>query len=86
MVAQHSSIVTGAVLTAELAVGKISPMRPVAQCSFSEVDNFSLALAVYISDIASVASVLGSFGSPFFMHVTGDPRGNSFRDATLLAQ
>ena len=35
--------------------------------SFSRADNSFSAGGVYMSDIASVASVLGSFGSPSFL-------------------
>jgi len=35
--------------------------------SFSRADNSFSAEGVYMSDIASVASVLGSFGSPSFL-------------------
>ena len=37
----------------------------------TEADNFSESAGVYVSDIASVASVKGSFGSPLFVLRSG---------------
>src|SRR5712692_11638176 len=67
--AQHSST-PGHVLPGHITEEEFSAILLFTIASFSRADNSFSAGGVYMSDIASVASVFGSFGSPSFLSKT----------------
>src|SRR5215475_8755007 len=62
--------------------GKISPKTlEFTTVSFDRWTTLFSYLGLYVSDIASVASVMGSFGSPFFRQ-----RGDAFCQGTCAGR